>query len=46
METEKNWHVDFEEWIISAKTEKEVYKKIEERFCDGEIPGVISILED
>ena len=44
--TEKEWHVDFEEWIITAKTEKEVWEKIEARLCDGDIPRVSSIQED
>lgn len=44
--TEKQYHVDFEEWIIWAKDSDEAYKKIEERFCDGEIPKVSSIEEN
>ena len=41
----KQWNVDFENWIVTADTEEEVNKKIEERLCDGEIPKVSSIEE-
>ena len=39
------WNVDFESWIVSGDSEEEVYKKIEERFCDGEIPKVKCVEE-
>jgi len=46
VEEEKKYIVDFECWIVTAKNEEEVYKKIEERLCGGELPKVGGIKKE
>jgi len=42
----KEYSVDFEEWIVTAENEDEVYKKVEDRISSGDIPKINLVEEN
>ena len=42
----KDYTVDFEEWIVTAENEDEVYKKVEDRIASGDIPKINLVEEN